>query len=290
MKILIGTNLFGNYKRQEIAKDSWSHIKSVYSDKIDFRAILFADEYNADDYPDKKIRECYTLTRSSKDIIPESSKKLPVLKDILNKVYDVSSTDSNITHIGYINSDCIVTPNLIEYLTSHPTDTIAVSRLDIQEVEDFAQILAKGVKPSRMEIAGFDGFFISIDWWKNHNHLINEYLIGQPYYDQVLAGIISVTGGKIYNDATKPILCHVQHAIQWMDDTPEKRYNDTTLKNNPFDHLCFNMMHFHLQYNLLKRQPFGTFLKKDEKEQAFTDAFFDIMSLKTENHLKMIKP
>jgi hypothetical protein len=293
MKIVIGTNIFGNYKRQDIARDSWIHLQQKHPEVV-FHAVQFEHEKQDSntgltEYQDFKIDPIFGLTRSAKSFIPDATRELPVLKDILDILYQKYKDDTNVTHIGYVNSDCMITSTLIDHLHSNEVKALAVSRMDIQPVESFKQVRENGVSPTRIEIAGFDSVIFSKRWWEEHNHLINNYIIGQPYYDQVLAGIISVTGGTIYNDSKKPILCHVQHDIKWMDDTPEKRWNDQMLKSNPFDHLCFNIIHFHLQYNLVKRKPFGAFIQPEKDETGFTRAFFDTLSLKTDNKLLLPK-
>ena len=285
-KILIGVNLFGIYHRQDVARESWIHLQKKYPDKIEFNAIQFESENSAP--TDYGIPPKFVLERSSKDIVPHGTKELPILKDILDYLYSQVKDDPNYTHFGWINSDIITTSIFVEYFQNHDVRALAASRLDIKEVKNFGQILENGVTPLRFEPAGFDSYIFSKEWWAKYGHLINPYLLGVPEFDPVISGIIAVTGGELYNDPQQPMICHIQHPIKWGSDSPEKDWNINLKKSNPFDHLCFNMMHYHLQHNLCHRKPWGAFMNPEPGEKEFTKDFFDIFSLETSKQIKYI--
>lgn len=279
------SNLFGSYSRQDVAVDSWFNLQKKYPNEIEFRAIQFKDDVSQ--YEDK-IKHAYVLSRSSLDFVENGTKKLPFLKDILMEGFYLAEKDESITHIGWINSDIITTTLLVEEMKHNQHTALAMSRLDIEEVINFGDVLKNGIKIIRNEISGFDACIVSKEWWYKNRHLINEYFISQPEFDPILAGIIAITGGTIYNNTKNPLICHAMHPNQWQGDSPEKQWNQNMRKNNPFDHLCFNMMHYHLQKNLCNRRPWGAFKEPQNGELEFTKDFFDIFSLVTENQIKYV--
>lgn len=283
MKIVLGSNIFGKYHRQDVAVDSWKHLMGKYPDFVQIKAVQFEDEPTIE-YDGIEVLP--KLGRSSLDIVPHGTKKLPIVRDILEEVYKSVETDESVTHIGWVNSDCIITSLIHELYNKIQPPAIAVSRLDIQDVNSFDELASGNVHVLRLEIAGYDFLVVTKEWWKKYNHLLQDYILGISQFDQIFAGIISVTGGQIFNAPTFPILFHIRHEIQWKDDTPELQWNTNLRKSTPFDHLCYNMMHYHLQKNLVNRKPFGAFMEPQPGEKEFSQEFFNIFSLETENHLR----
>jgi len=302
MKLLLGTNLFGNNNRQHIARESWMHIQKAQPDKLDLIAIQFKSEFQnvkekmlndeLVEYQDYKIPALHILENSSKNIVEGSNRTLPLFYDILEKIFiqaEFHKDHENITHFGYINSDCIITDTLIEYLEDKNPHALAISRLEIENTTDILRLKKEGAKVLRNEIAGYDCFIFSKEWFTDNRHLFNApYLIGVPTFDVVTAGIIKLNGGELYNDSSKPLVCHMMHENVSHDSTVEKDYNENLMKSNKFHHLVMNVMFYHLQYNLCRRTPWGVFLTPKEGENDFTDRFFNIMRLDTDNHINYI--
>lgn len=286
-KLLIGVNLFGECRRQNIARDSWIHLQHKYPDKIEFNAIQF--KWERDTFIDCGITPKFVLERSSKDIVLGGTKELPILRDILEYLAMVIDGEDEYSHFGWINSDIITTNILLDYLMNNDINALAVSRLDIKDANSFVDITNNGIQVIRNELAGFDAILVSKEWWQKNRNLIGHYAIAVPNFDQIIAGIIAVTGGEIYNNPQLPMICHIQHPIKWGADSPEKQWNINLMKNNPFDHLCFNMMHYHLQKNLALRKPWGAFMIPQPGEKEFTQEFFDIFSLETPNQIKYVQ-
>lgn len=295
MKLLLGTNLFGNNSRQHIARESWMHLQRKYPELIDLVAIQFANEYPSTDlqsfreYQDYKIPTVYSLHKSSRTHVTGSTKDIPFIKNILNEISVRADMDENITHFAYINSDCILTDNFINYFTTTTVDALSISRLDIHPMDSFAELSSKGVTVLRNEIAGFDCFVFSKEWWNTHGDKFKDMLIGQPLFDVYYTGLMMLFGGTIYNDSSKPLVCHMFHDNISHNDTIEKKYNASLIEHSMFEKLIVNMMHYHLQYNLCKREPWGRFLTPADGEAEFTRNFFETMRLDTENQVKYIR-
>ena len=86
MKIVLGTNTFGKYKRQDIAVDSWLHLRDKHD--IDLYDIQFADEK-------KTFQEIYNLNTRydlkafSHTYCDSPSKKLPLVNHIIEYISDI---------------------------------------------------------------------------------------------------------------------------------------------------------------------------------------------------------
>ena len=297
MKVLIGTNIFGNNPRQDIARESWIHLQTQYPDLLEFVALQFPFEDSTlttcseelVEYQDFKISALFDLHINSRFYMDDSTRDIPSIKDILDILYKKAQTDTTITHIMYINSDCILTKNFIEYIQHNDVTAAAISRLDIEPVNSFNEIKEKGIGVVRFEPAGFDGFLYKKEWWDTHAHEHPEMFIGQPLFDVLYAGLIMLYGGKLLNDPLKPIICHIFHENVSHRDSPEKRYNEKKVKDSPFNQLVVNMMYFHLQYNLCRRRPWAKFTVVQQGEKEFTENFFEAMRLDTENRIRYIE-
>jgi len=299
MKILLGTNIFGNNIRQDIARESWMHLQKSNINTIRLLAVQYYKEYHDTrkafindepiEYQDFKIPVTFKLEKSSRYLTGESEKDIPSIKEILDVLYKEIANDANITHFAYINSDCILTKNLIEHLQHNEVNAFAASRIDIEPINNFKDIKDKGINVIRSEPAGYDFFCFSKQWWKEHRHLFPDMLIGNPLFDVLYAGLIMLYGGKLLNDPQKPIICHIQHENVSHKDSVEKRYNENKIKNSPFNQLVVNMMYYHLQFNLCKRRPWGKFTVVQKGEQEFTENFFEAMRLDTEKQIKYIE-
>ena len=137
MKILIGTNTFGNYHRQNVAVDSWKFLKEKFHDQIDIIDIQFADEKNIfkNNY---NLDVKFDLTRSSLDILNNAKKKLPFVNDIFDAISNYISSDED--YFIFTNSDVIINSNLINYINDNKPECFACSRLDIQNISSYQNI------------------------------------------------------------------------------------------------------------------------------------------------------
>lgn len=288
IKINIITNTFGTYHRQDVAVDSLLHLKSLYPDIIDIYDLQFADEavVNYD-----KLITLPVLNESSLTYIPEATKKLPLVFEMLEKGADISTDDEN-TWILWVNSDCVMLPRLIDSIISDKPDMKCFSRVDIEDVKDFTEILEQGVKFIRTEIAGFDSSAINVKWFNENFDLFSEpYLLGKPIFDVIMAGISKIYGraNDLLGNDLPPYLVHIWHGnASVTTECPEQQWNLQLAKKNRLHQLLDNIMFLNLQFNLCRRKPFGAFLEVNEDEKQKELMLFDILNVNTQNRIKII--
>jgi len=287
MKLLLGTNLFGNNHRQSIAIDSWINVQIHFPDTIQLCNIQLESDPSPTE--DSRLETIKISGRSAKDVIPGSTKNMPVLSDLFNNLYTIAKERGNVTHFAYVNSDCCLTNVVAQYLSNTKVSALAVSRVDVADKTHHFHAFKSTLEILRLEPAGYDLFIFSLDWWEKHGSLFGDYILGAPLFDPIYAGIIRLYGGSLYYDPANPMVCHIYHPIVSHNNTPEKAYNETVMKANPFDHLVCNMMFYNLQYNLAKRKPWGAYLQPWGGEQVFEKDFFETFSLVTENQVKYIQ-
>jgi len=113
MKISIGTNTFQNFHRQNVAVESWYELRNKFG--INLYDFQFKDEENSFT-KHYDLNTCFTLNRSSKDIL-ETNKKLPYVNDIISSLANIDDSD----YFIFTNSDVIIMPSLIkEILAKQP--------------------------------------------------------------------------------------------------------------------------------------------------------------------------
>ena len=163
MKIVIGCSTHGTGDRQKIAIDSWKQLEKKFND-VSIVNVQFNDGTTLlDQAHNIKIRglnTIYTLTRSSEQI-KGSTRKLPYINDILN-----SLSQQDCDYFIFTNSDIIINPNLIRYIQNKQPSAFACSRMDINPIQSFDDVLNKKIIPQRTEIAGFDTFVFNTNWFK----------------------------------------------------------------------------------------------------------------------------
>jgi hypothetical protein len=265
MNILIGTNTHGRYTRQDIALASYKHLAEQYDCEV--VDVQFTD--HTEQLYD--VRTLPVLNRSSKDVT-DGDKRLPFVNDILNvlatREYD---------YFIYVNSDVILTNSIIKRIINEQPDCFACSRVDIQPVSTFQQIVDKQVEPIRYEIAGFDAFVFKTDWFRDNSHMFNDYLVGQPCWDQVYATIMRVFGSSRFANQFPPCCFHVKHDPTWQLDSksPEQKFNHASVELNPVDRMAFKMFDNYLRGVLIHRKQPGLFMTPVDNEQQIEQQYFD---------------
>ena len=283
MKLLLGSNTFKSNSRQDIAVESWKHLKSIFPDNIDivdvqFKGIEFNNHYNLKVLP--------SLLMYSKEYC-DGDKELPIVQDILRVLHE-HAKENGYTHWGFVNSDIIVMPNLMAYLKEKDISSMACSRIDISPISSLSQILNKEFSGNfRWEPAGFDLWVFNTDWFeKNKKDMLNDIMfLGMPEFDVLLTGQMMITDPtfELHNNYP-PKIFHQMHQSTWVNkDIPEKQWNEDQIKNNRFNQLVYNIMYYHLQYNLCKRTPWGRFTDIPDGEKEFTKNYFHAMNLNVEN-------
>lgn len=272
MKIVIGTNTYGKYHRQDVAVDSLRHLSTLHDIPI-VNVQLREDKDVLPVHYD--VDYMFELERCSKDLVPESTKRLPVMSDIMSVL---SRMDCD--YFVYVNSDVVLNNNLIKYIKTESPDSFASSRLDIEPLDSFQQVLDKNVTPIRYEIAGFDVFVFKKSWYVDNVNLFDDFLMGQPCWDQCYAMMFKLFGGgHVLGNVYPPYCFHVMHEPTWQvnQNTPECIHNYKLADNSLNKPVC-EMFNKYISDTLVKRQPYGRFLYPLQNEREIEEEFFRVKS------------
>lgn len=265
MKILIGTNTYKKYKRQDIAIDSYVHLSNKYN--CDIVDVQFVDE-NSSNY---EIRTEHVLERSSLDVT-SGDKKLPFVNDILNFL-SVQDYD----YFIYVNSDVILTNTIIKKIINEQPKCFACSRVDIADIDSYESVSNQDITPIRYEIAGFDAFVFNTKWFSNNSGIFQDYLVGQPCWDQVYATLMRIFGDSLFANNFPPCCFHIQHSPTWQVDkhTPERIFNHKGVEDRYLDRIVFNIFDNYLKTHLVRRSPAGRFMNVLSNEEEIEAEFFN---------------
>jgi hypothetical protein len=287
MTISIVTNTFRKYHRQDIAVDSWRHLKKLFPDNINLNNFQFEDERNTFTDHYDGVDTSFRLKNSSKSLVKGATKKLPLVSEIIFAGFKYDPE-----YVLFTNSDVILMPHLIEYILNEKPDCMAISRMDIEHIESFDNILRQDIKPVRMEIAGFDAFLLKREWFTKHKkHLWSNFLLGKPYFDPALAGLMVIFGEKFkMGNSYPPYAFHIHHGTASVDmECPERDHNQKIFEKNPLFQIGNNIIFHNLQHNLCKRKPWGAFLQPQKDEQKIQEDFFREMNICELNKIRYIE-
>lgn len=276
MKIKIITNTFRQYHRQDVAVESWTHLTKLYGN-LEVINYQFMDEEH--DYSNfyNNLNTKFCLTKSSKDLIKSSDKKLPCMSEIFKNALTEECDYFIIT-----NSDVIIMPILIQYIMDQEPQAMACSRLDIEDIKSYDSIIQQKITPVRWEIAGFDTFVFNKTWAETHKEKFKtDYFLGKPKYDVVWAGNMKIYGDNtLLGNSYAPYCFHIHHGNESaILDCVEKTYNETQVLVEKHDNLMYNIMSLYLRLHLIKRTPFGSFINLVENEKDFEKNFFEILNV-----------
>lgn len=262
MKIAIGTNFFGNYHRQTIAIDSLIKIKSKYKNNVDLFGIQFKEEKEEIEKR-SDINYIFELTRSSRDLF-SNDKKLPYINDILNILFGLSYE-----YFIFTNSDVILSDRLINFILNNNIQAMPCSRLDIQNITT----LSDTISPVRWEIAGFDTFIFSKNWFNKHRDKFHDYFIGKPYFDLAYASIIKIHSDDLIGNKNPAFCFHIHHGIGSVtEQSLIKDFNRQTYLK--YDQISSNILSYYIRNFLFKRSPDGLFLNEISNEQEIEKEYF----------------
>ena len=288
ISIAIVTNTYGKYHRQNVAMESLLHLKKLFPNNIILYNIQFKDEKKTFQDFYEGIETKFILESSSLNYVKEAKKKLPVISEMIFKSFIFSKCD----YVIYVNSDIILLPGLIEYILKEQPDCMAGPRLDIENLDSFQDVLDEKVKPIRTEIAGYDYFVFENKWFQEYKkYFVSKFVIGKPFFDVVLAGLMVMFGKKYVISNSYPMYAlHMAHGnASVIEDCPEKVHNEKIFKDNPLFRIADNIIYYNLQYNLCKRKPWGVFIKPQPNEQEIQKTFFDVMNIHTDNQIKYVQ-
>jgi hypothetical protein len=240
MKIAIGVNIFKENKNQLLAIECLKRIKAN-NKNVEIYNIAFEEEL-------VKIQEFINLgvlTKSSIDLTGNKNVKKPVS----NELFDILSSQ-DCDYFLFVNSDILVSQKTINIIKKAEYETYIFSRHEIKPISN----INEPISPYKIEVAGFDGWAIKNDWWKQNKKIIPECIYSEVAWDNIMS--LSIFPNS------KSILCnkdfyigHITHTNNWSRETPEGQYNMKTWMSMPIS----QKWNYYLQSVLFKRQPFVYF-------------------------------
>lgn len=198
-QILLTTNTFSSYKRQDLAVQKMQLLQKKNSN---VKCALIQFEGEETSYEECDIDKLRVLNRSSKTDL-NVTKQLPYIKDLFN----VSSDYSDEIFV-FSNSDIILSQKLINYINNNDIEAVGISRIDISPIED----LKENSRIIRMEPAGFDTWVVSKKWWIKHSSLFPDMLLGRPEFDVVYTALMDLNSKNIHI-STEHLTYHPIHKI-----------------------------------------------------------------------------
>lgn len=278
MKIAIGTNLFGQYHRQDLSKASLMRLKNKYSE-IQLFDIQFKDEESTYIKSDG-FNTLFTLGRSSKDVVPGTQKKMPFVNDIM---CSISEQDSD--YMVFLNSDILISDRLIKRILQDDLTAMPCSRMDIQDIKS----IEEPIQAYRWEIGGFDVFVFKTEWFRKYKHLFEDFLMGRPWFDHHYAGLMKIFGNNdIIGNKNPPMCLHIFHG--WAGCVPgaENDYNAKIFNNSKYTKFRYVWDDYFAQFLKLQRQPQFYFLNEAPNEAQVEKEWFDreIAKLKHDDETK----
>lgn len=241
-KILLTTNTFQNYHRQNLAIEKLLELKNKNSN-VDVKLIQFKNEK---EYY-QNVDNVKILDRSSSSIL-NTNKSFPFVNDL----FDVSAELAEDVFI-FFNSDIILTQKLINYVVNNDIEALGISRIEISNInsiKDQASII-------RMEPAGFDAWVVSKKWWLKYRTLFKDMLLGRPEFDIIYTSLM-ILNSKNIHISNDHLIYHIQHQTESFTRDVSYEFNcnqrDTLYKDliNWWGEVCNN--------TYLKRRDWGRFL------------------------------
>jgi len=243
MKLAIGINIFGCYKRQDHCIEVLNKLVSKYTNDIELYNITFENEKN---YL-LGFKHLPLLKRTAKDVALYSISNKPIAKDF----FDILS-EQDCDYFLFVNSDIMVTEKLIKLILKGEYETYCVSRHDVYEINDLS---VDKIMPFRIEIAGFDAWAVKKDWWIKNRDLFDDYIYAEALWDV----FFSV---QMYNNSNC-ILCnkdvylaHEKHELKWNEFSAEHTHNEKLWKSTPYH----ERWHKFIYDYLTQRPTWGHFL------------------------------
>lgn len=256
MKISIGINIHGAYKRQDQCIFVLKKLKQKYPN-ITLYNITFSDEFNFE----KEFIHLPFLNKTASDVITDSNSKKP----IANQFFDIlSRTDCD--YFLFLNSDILLTEKALKLITND-YDTYCFSRTDVVSTDKLSEIV-----PWRIEIAGFDAWAVKKEWWLNNsNHFSDEYVYAEHLWD-VFFTLTMFNNSKCMLGNKENYIIHEKHELNWNETSPEATHNSNLWTKSPYGERWRKFIY----ENLIKRQPMGQFLTPLDNETELEQTFLTV--------------
>ncbi len=194
----------GLIRRQSFAMESIEKSKQS-------KSVLKIAAFVPTEYDDGKggLSPAWDTVRLSRDAESDigHNRPLPFLLDMLDNAYEHCSLSGIII---YSNIDCIISENFYKNIETSKRDYIEFYRQDINGI------------PSKYEDAftlgkahilhGVDAFAISARFYAKIRHMIPDLVIGEPYWDAVISGLMKEHTNVSQNTTD---LFHIRHETTW---------------------------------------------------------------------------
>lgn len=248
MKLSIGINVFGYYKRQDQCIDVLNKLASKH-DNIE----LYNITHQGESHYSLGFNHLPVIKRKAKDLIQNSISNKPIAKDFFDAL---SNTECD--YFLFLNSDILLTEKLLKLILKGEYETYFFSRYDCYPIENLNNII-----PYRVEIAGFDAWAVKKTWWLENKQHFQDYVYSEHLWD-VAFSLEMYNKSKSFIGNKDVYICHEKHDLKWNESSPEALHNTKLWENSPYSN---NWKEF-IYSNLVKRQPYGMFLHplSNEKE------------------------
>jgi hypothetical protein len=247
MNIAVGVNIFGRCRRQDLAITALKRQAEKFPN-LKLYNITFENEQNFE--PD--FIHLPLLKRRARDIVRNSESEKPVSVDFFNIL-----SGQGCEYFLFLNSDIVLTSRAIVLMMTGGFETYSFSRADCFEFHNLDAII-----PFRIEIAGFDAWAVSTQWWVGNSHLFQNYIYAEPLWDVAFATtMFKNSKSKLCNKEI--FIAHEKHAINWSEGSVEAKYNSDLWEKFGASE---NWRKFIFE-NLIKRQPYGQFFNPLPNEE-----------------------
>jgi hypothetical protein len=249
MKLSIGINIFGSFKRQDQCIDVLNKLASKY-----IEIELYNITYETDINYSLGFKHLPVLKRKAKDLIFGSTSEKPIVSDFFNVL-----ADTNCDYFIFLNSDVLLTEKLLKLVLKGEYETYFFSRHDCYPIDDLNKII-----PFRIEIAGFDAWAVKKSWWIENRTYFKDYIYAEHLWDVAYA-VEMFNRSKSFFGNKDVYLCHEKHDLNWTETSPEAIHNSNLWKETPYHERWKEFIYSYL----VRRQPFGRFLHplSDESEK-----------------------
>jgi hypothetical protein len=255
--ILIGTNTYNKYERQDLCIESFKKLKDKNTN-VDICLIQEPDDV-VYYYDISVIRK---LKRNSSSIL-NTDKKLPFVNDIFDVLCEHSKD-----YFVFCNSDIILSQQLINHIILNDIEALGISRIEIPPIRSLIETFT----PIRMEPSGFDCWVVSKNWWLKHRHLFKDYLLGRPYFDVHYTLLMLLNSNNIYI-SNQYLIYHIMHKSPAFVEDVCSLFN----KKQTFDHYANNdkLWGDFCNNTFFKRRDLGKFLMFNPEEPNIINSIKD---------------
>lgn len=243
MKIVLGTNIFGNNPRQEKALEVAVKLQQKYPEQINLVNFQLIEGK-------QELRSGFQVQYLDSYFINNNGNKLPYISEIFDKL-----SENSCDYFVYFNSDILLSEKLIKLILKGEYNSYCICRTNI----------TTNYTPVMMNVVGFDVFAISADAWRQMPFHFSDYIIGKPEWDVHLATILKMYMPKCYFGNKEMLAYHVEHEGWYgsaSDDATSHNQDLFKLRHKPLSERWFKYVHA----VLLKRgHPYFTPLIDEQK-------------------------